>query len=58
MQAVTFPELGCTVYGAAFTAPELPEDHVLAGFTAPEDGLVTSACSTATLPAATAATAR
>ncbi len=40
MQAVTFPELGCTVYGAAFTAPELPEDHVLAGFTAPEDGLV------------------
>ena len=40
MQAVTFPELGCTVYGAAFTAPEIPEDHVLAGFTAPEDGLV------------------
>lgn len=40
MQAVTFPELGCTVYGAAFTAPELPEDHVLAGFTAPEDGLI------------------
>lgn len=40
MQAVTFPELGCTVYGAAFTAPEMPEDHVLAGFTAPEDGLV------------------
>ena len=24
MQAVTFPELGCTVYGAAFTTPELP----------------------------------
>ena len=40
MQAVTFPELGCTVYGAAFTAPELPEDHVLAGFTAPADGLI------------------
>ena len=40
MQTVTFPEYGCAVHGAAFTAPELPEDHVLAGFTAPDDGLV------------------
>ena len=40
MQSVTFPELGCTVYGAAFTGPEQPEDNVLAGFSAPEDGLL------------------
>lgn len=40
MQAIPFPQYGCAVHGAAFTAPEEPADHVLAGFTAPDDGLV------------------
>lgn len=40
LQSVTFPELGCTVYGGAFTSPEVTADRVLRGFTAPEDGLV------------------
>ncbi len=40
MQSVTFPDLGCTVYGAAFTDREMTADDVLSGFTAPEDGLV------------------
>ena len=40
LQTFTFPELGCTVHGAAFTGTECPADTVLAGFTAPRDGLV------------------
>ncbi len=40
MQAISFPQYGCTVYGGAFTAPEEPADRVLSGFTAPDDGLV------------------
>ena len=40
MQTFSFPELGCAVHGAAFTAPECPADRVLSGFTAPQDGLV------------------
>ena len=37
---LSFPQYGCTVYGAAFTAPECPADRVLSGFRAPEDGLI------------------
>ena len=40
MQTIPFPQYGCAVHGAAFTAPEEPEDRVLSGFTAPDDGLV------------------
>ena len=40
MQTFAFPSLGCAVHGAAFTAPECPADRVLAGFTAPRDGLL------------------
>lgn len=40
MQTFTFPELGCAVHGAAFTAAECPADSVLSGFTAPRDGLL------------------
>ena len=40
MQTFSFPELGCAVHGAAFTAPECPADRVLSGFRAPEDGLI------------------
>lgn len=37
MEAVTLPSLGCTVWGAAFTAMDCPP--LLAGFHAPADGL-------------------
>ena len=37
MERLTLPELGCTVYGAAFTAPEEAESG-LAGFYAQPDG--------------------
>ena len=37
IEAVPVPELGCTVYGAAFTAPEGTEDP-LRGFRVPSDG--------------------
>ena len=37
LTAAEVPELGLTVHGAAFTAPEQPES-LLAGFTAPADG--------------------
>ena len=40
MQTIPFPQYGCAVHGAAFTAPEETEDRVLSGFTAPDDGLV------------------
>ena len=40
MQTFSFPELGCAVHGAAFTAPECPADRALSGFRAPEDGLI------------------
>lgn len=40
MQTILFPQYGCAVHGAAFTAPEEAEDRVLSGFTAPDDGLV------------------
>ena len=40
MQTIPFPQYGCAVHGAAFTAPEEPTDRVLSGFTAPDDGLV------------------
>ena len=40
MQTIPFPQYGCAVHGGAFTMPEEPADHVLAGFTAPDDGLV------------------
>ena len=39
LERVVFPQLGCTVYGAAFTSSHR-EDDPLAGFTAPEDGLL------------------
>ena len=39
MQTIPFPQYGCAVHGGAFTMPEEPADHVLAGFTAPDDGL-------------------
>lgn len=38
VRAFTFPELGCRVYGAAFTGPEAHD--LLAGFTAERDGMV------------------
>ena len=37
LSSVSLPELGCTVYGAAFTAPDR-EDDPLAGFSVPDDG--------------------
>ena len=40
MQTIPFPQYGCAVHGAAFTAPEETADRVLSGFTAPDDGLV------------------
>ena len=43
LEAVELPELGCVVHGAAFTAPERT-DQVLAGLTAPADGLVHILC--------------
>ena len=36
---LSFPQYGCTVYGAAFTAPEMPESAELAGI-AEQDGNV------------------
>ena len=36
---LSFPQYGCTVYGAAFTAPEMPESAELAGI-AEQDGSV------------------
>ena len=36
---LSFPQYGCTVYGAAFTAPEMPESAELAGV-AEQDGNV------------------
>jgi DNA repair exonuclease SbcCD nuclease subunit len=36
---VVLPELGCAVYGSAFTAADRPDDP-LAGFCAPDDGLI------------------
>ena len=38
VSAFEFPELGCRVYGAAFTGPEARD--LLAGFTARQDGMV------------------
>lgn len=38
IRAIAFPELGCRVYGAAFTAPEARD--LLAGFTCERDGAV------------------
>ena len=35
-----FPQYDCTVYGAAFTGPSVPDGSVLDGFTAPDDGRV------------------
>ena len=37
VSSVSLPELGCTVYGAAFTRPDR-EDDPLVGFAAPKDG--------------------
>ena len=39
VERVALPELGCAVYGAAFT-DKAQEESLLAGFSAPEDGLV------------------
>ena len=39
MERVELPALGCAVYGAAFTAPA-QETSLLAGFHAPDDGLL------------------
>ena len=38
LERVDLPELSCTVWGAAFTAPEAPEGSVLDGLRVPEDG--------------------
>ena len=40
IERLALPELQCTVYGAAFTAPECPTDSVLPGFRVPQDGLI------------------
>ena len=39
LETVELPELGCTVYGAAFTGAHR-SDRVLEGFHAPEDGKI------------------
>ena len=39
VERVELPELGCAVYGAAFTAP-VQDESLLAGFRAPEDDFV------------------
>ncbi len=39
-QVFTFPALGCAVHGGSFTSAECPQDSVLSGFTAPQDGLL------------------
>ncbi len=43
VSSFSFPELGVTVYGCAFTAP-FRDDDPLAGFTAPRDGTVAIGC--------------
>ena len=43
LAAATLEELGCVVYGAAFTAPERT-DSPIAGWTAPEDGMTHLFC--------------
>ncbi|MBQ9392451.1 MAG: DNA repair exonuclease [Oscillospiraceae bacterium] len=40
LERLDFPALGCSVYGAAFTAPTAEDGSVLDGFTAPEDDRV------------------
>ena len=39
MTRMAFPQYGCTVYGAAFTAP-VQDESLLAGFRAPEDDFI------------------
>ena len=39
VERVELPELGCAVYGAAFTAP-VQDESLLAGFRAPEDDFI------------------
>ena len=39
VERVELPELGCAVYGAAFTAP-MQDESLLAGFRAPEDDFI------------------
>lgn len=56
MERLTLPELGCTVYGAAFTAPEEPESG-LRGFYASLTAAPASWSSTGTWAAGRAATA-
>ncbi len=43
LQAVELPALRCAVYGCAFTAPHR-EDDPLAGFSAPDDGMLHLLC--------------
>ena len=43
LETVTFPELGCVVHGCAFVEPHRT-DEPLAGFAAPEDGLLHLLC--------------
>lgn len=43
LQSVHLPELRCTVHGCAFTAPHR-EDDPLAGFSAPDDGMLHLLC--------------
>jgi DNA repair exonuclease SbcCD nuclease subunit len=43
MEAVDIPELGCVVYGCAFTGP-VRDDSPLAGFRVPEDGRLHLMC--------------
>lgn len=43
IEGVALPDLGCVVYGAAFTSRS-KEEQVLAGFSAPEDGKVHLLC--------------
>ena len=37
MTKIDFPQYDCTVYGAAFTAPSVPDGSVLDGFAVPDD---------------------
>ena len=39
MSRIAFPQYGCTVYGAAFTGPEVLEDAALAGVAEEESGV-------------------
>lgn len=43
LEAVAFPELGCVVHGCAFVTPHRT-DEPLAGFAAPDDGLLHLLC--------------